>query len=311
LIQKSQKKAYFTGFWGGTSPADGCSVNTHLESKTMKKTLIAMALASLTLPALAQQKAPEPDYTISGNFGVFSDYRYRGISQTRLGPTVQGGVDFAHKSGFYLGNWNSNVSSVQLNGGSGGEMDFYGGYKTSVGSVGVDIGTLYYYYPGATITTSASNSAKLDNYDTQEIYLGLSFGPVSLKTSYSLTDYFGLNARTDEILGATAKATGDTKGTIYYDLSVSHEIFPKTVISAHAGRTEYKTWTNYSYSDYRIGISRDFDGWVIGLNYYTNSMNAATKSFNTNNTVLHGTAGSLAEKKLYKSAAVISLTKTF
>ncbi len=281
----------------------------------MKKTLLALTMAALTsgaaTSALAQPKAPEPDYTISGNFGLFSDYRYRGISQTRLEPAVQGGVDFTHKSGFYVGNWNSNVSSVQLNGGSGGEMDFYGGYKSTIGSIGVDVGTLYYYYPGASITTSSANKAEIDNYDTQEVYLGLSFGPVSFKTSYSLTDYFGLNSRTDELLGATAKSSGDTKGTIYYDVAVSHEIAPKTVISAHAGRTEFKTWTNYSYSDYRLGVTRDFDGWVVGLSYHTNSMNADTKSFNTNSAVMHGTAGSLAEKKLYKSAAVISLSKTF
>ncbi|MFN5792864.1 MAG: TorF family putative porin, partial [Burkholderiales bacterium] len=70
----------------------------------MKKTLVALSLAAMTLPALAQdKKAPEPDYTITGNFGLFSDYRFRGISQTDKKMAAQGGFDFAHKSGVYLG----------------------------------------------------------------------------------------------------------------------------------------------------------------------------------------------------------------
>ena len=53
---------------------------------------IGSGLASQAL-ALAQTKAPEPDYTLSYNVGVVSDYRYRGISQSARKPALQGGID--------------------------------------------------------------------------------------------------------------------------------------------------------------------------------------------------------------------------
>ena len=95
----------------------------------MKKTVLAITLAALTLPALAQdKKAPEPEFTISGNFGLFSDYRFRGVSQTDKKPAAQGGFDLAHKSGIYVGTWTSNVSQWTATGASQ-EIDLYGGFK--------------------------------------------------------------------------------------------------------------------------------------------------------------------------------------
>jgi uncharacterized protein (TIGR02001 family) len=140
----------------------------------MIPTLRACAAAVvLALPALAGAQSaakPEPEFTFTGNAGVFSDYRFRGMTQTNYGPAFQGGFDFAHKSGFYLGNWNSNVEQLLYNGASL-EMDFYGGYKTSFGDFGVDVGALYYFYP----KTGALGTAKIDN---TEIYVGGSYGQV-------------------------------------------------------------------------------------------------------------------------------------
>ncbi len=103
---------------------------------------------------------------------------------TGYGPAFQGGFDFAHKSGFYLGNWNSNVEQGLYNGASL-EMDFYGGYKGTVGDFGYDIGYIYYYYPksGAQGTTKVNNG---------ELYLGASYGPVSAKWYYGTTKFFWL-----------------------------------------------------------------------------------------------------------------------
>ena len=54
-------------------------------------------------------------------------------------PAFQGGFDVAHSSGFYVGNWNSNVEQGLFNGASL-EMDFYGGYKGTFGAFGYDVG---------------------------------------------------------------------------------------------------------------------------------------------------------------------------
>jgi uncharacterized protein (TIGR02001 family) len=155
---------------------------------------IAAAFAALSGNALAQTaapaaapaaaKAPEPDYTLSGNLGIFSDYRFRGVSQTNKLPAIQGGVDLALKNGLYLGNWNSNVDSTMYNGASI-EMDFYGGYKATFGDFGLDVGGIYYYYPG-TGANPALVSAK-----NGELYIGGSWGPLTAKYNYAVTDFFG------------------------------------------------------------------------------------------------------------------------
>ena len=113
----------------------------------MRKSVLSVAVAAaLAIPALAAAQAPAPAPSpITGNMTIASDYRFRGISQTYTGPAIQGGVDYAHASGLYLGNWNSNVSSILFSGGSGIEMDFYGGWKKSFGDFGLDVGSIYYY----------------------------------------------------------------------------------------------------------------------------------------------------------------------
>ena len=172
----------------------------------MKKALVAAAVAAAcSAPLLALAQAPaakaEPEFTISGNLTIGSDYRFRGFSQTDYQPTIQGGVDFAHKSGFYLGNWNSNVSSTLYNG-APIEMDFYGGYKHSFGDFGLDVGVIYYYYPG---TGEYNPDFEAKNF---EAYIGGSWGPASVKYYYAFTDFFGV------------KAPGyNTKGSQYVDIS--------------------------------------------------------------------------------------------
>jgi uncharacterized protein (TIGR02001 family) len=275
----------------------------------MKKTLVALSLAAMTLPALAQdKKAPEPDYTITGNAGIFSDYRFRGISQTRLAPAFQGGFDYAHKSGFYAGNWNSSVSSHQFQAGSGLEMDFYAGFKKEIAGIGFDLGTIYYYYPGAEITNAGT---KLGKYNNHEVYVGLAYGPVSFKTSYAISNYFGLKGTNDDFLGATNLANStDSKGTIYYDLSFSKEIAEKITLVAHYGKTAYSSYKQLDYDDYKIGVNIDVNGWILGLAYINNSgLTTTGKTFTTNSADTG--ADPLPEKKLYKSGGVISLTKTF
>ena len=83
-----------------------------------RSTLAALAIASL-LPAAALAQttpaaaaAPESEFTFTGNLGLYSQYVFRGISQTNEKPAVQGGFDLGHKSGFYVGTWASNQSWI-------------------------------------------------------------------------------------------------------------------------------------------------------------------------------------------------------
>ncbi|MGB2902975.1 MAG: TorF family putative porin, partial [Candidatus Dechloromonas phosphoritropha] len=251
----------------------------------MNKSLVALALAgAFALPALAQTassergEAPSAEeeaspHTITGNMTIATDYRFRGISQTFGKPAIQGGVDYLHESGIYVGNWNSNVNEATGFSGGSVEMDFYGGWKKSFDDFGVDIGVLYYYYPGtSTGFYSPCNfktvpfSCATGRVDNTEIYLGLSWKTLSFKWSHALSDYFSIP---------------DTSGTNYFDLSGSYDFGEGWGINAHVGYTDLRDFRSFTgndgkYTDWKIGVTKDISGWVIGLAYVdTNAKGSA------------------------------------
>ena len=74
--------------------------------------LVAMPTFAQTSTEAAAAAAPQSPWAFTANIGLFSDYRFRGISQTDKKPALQGCFDVAHSSGLYAGNWNSNVDSA-------------------------------------------------------------------------------------------------------------------------------------------------------------------------------------------------------
>ena len=104
----------------------------------MNKTLLAMsvALAASAAPTIVAAQ-------VSFNVGATSDYRYRGVSQSRLKPAVSAGVDYA-AGALYVGAWASTIKWVKDGGGDGSvELDLYAGYKGELAKdVGFDVGVL-------------------------------------------------------------------------------------------------------------------------------------------------------------------------
>jgi uncharacterized protein (TIGR02001 family) len=202
---------------------------------------------------LAQTKAPEPDYTASVNVGGVTDYRYRGISQSRLKPAIQGGADFAHKSGFYIGTWASSIKWVKDAGGdANAEVDLYGGYKFTAGPVGLDVGVLRYLYPGSALPV---------NPDTTELYVASTWGPATLKYSHAVTDLFGFF---------------DSKNSYYVDLNATFETgFWGLTFTPHIGYQRVANNSNFSYTDWSLGLGKDFgNGISASLAYVdTNTSN--------------------------------------
>jgi len=153
---------------------------TFLEIVVERK-LIAALVASVCLAPLvasaqtAAPAAPASPHTLTGNFTLASDYRFRGISQTFKLPTVQGGIDYSHASGFYLGTWASNVSGLQYTNGAALEMDFYGGFKiTPATDWTIDLGVLHYNYPGAFWNNTAPSTGKTA-FNNTEVYAALGY----------------------------------------------------------------------------------------------------------------------------------------
>jgi uncharacterized protein (TIGR02001 family) len=243
------------------------------------KLILAALAATLTfgaLPALAQ------DSTLAFNVSATSDYRYRGISQTRLKPAVQGGIDYAHSSGFYVGTWASTIKWVKDFGGdSKVEVDLYGGYKTEIApGMTMDVGALTYIYPSNKLNPSAN---------TTEIYGALGYGPVTTKLSYAVTDTFG---------------NLDSKNSWYLDVSAGFEIMDGWTLAPHVGyqriRGPFKK--DASYTDYSLALSKDFSGLVPSI--------AVVGTDADKNFYVPGPEGN-STKFLGKSAVVVSLKYNF
>lgn len=266
----------------------------------MKKLMLAVAVTgAFSMSARAQTAepapaaAPTPEHTFTANVSVVSDYRFRGISQTYKQPAVQGGFDYSHSSGFYLGNWNSNVSGNSYNNGAGLEMDLYGGYKFApVQDLNMDIGLLYYYYPGAEIGTTGVK------YNNGEIYVSGTYKWFTAKYNYGLTDFFGLRSQT-----APVAARGDSKGSGYLDLSANFDVYEKTTLTLHVGRQWIHNYSELNYTDYKIGIARDFGFATLGLALV--GTNADSKLYTVSN------SSGTGSRELGTTTAVLSLSKTF
>ena len=239
--------------------------NPALEPKMTKKTL---TLAALTLVSGAVFAQAAPETTLTFNAGVVTDYRYRGITQSRNEAAVQGGVDYAHKSGFYVGAWASTIKWIADYSYSGGtktgtdisgnlELDVYGGYKFDLAKdVTMDVGFLRYQYVGNTLEkTGGTARSNYGDANTNEVYTAITIGPITAKYSYSLGDLFGYI---------------DSKGSGYFDLSANFEVIPTWTVTPHFGRqTVTAARYNASYNDMALTVTKDLGkGLSASLGYY-------------------------------------------
>jgi uncharacterized protein (TIGR02001 family) len=207
----------------------------------MKKTLLALAALS-ALAAAPAVHAEEEASMFSFNVGAVSDYRYRGISQTRLKPALQGGADVALPAGFYVGTWLSTIKWIKdAGGGANVEWDLYGGWKNEiVKDVTLDVGVLRYQYPSADLATSPN---------TTELYAAVSYGPATLKYSHSVTNLFGFS---------------DSKNSGYLDLSATFDVGGGFSLAPHVGYQKVRHNGDFSYTDVSLALSKEFVKGLTG-----------------------------------------------
>jgi|KBSMisStandDraft_5_1062788.scaffolds.fasta_scaffold158161_2 uncharacterized protein (TIGR02001 family) len=228
------------------------------------------ALAQTPPPPPAPAPAPAPptpDWTFTGNVGIFSQYVFRGISQTNEKPALQGGFDLGHKSGFYLGTWLSNVSWISdgnPDASASVEWDMYGGYKFELPAEFVlDLGALYYYYPG-------SYPSGYTKPDTTELYAALTWKWFTAKYSYSVNNKtFGFP---------------DSRGSDYWELNGTYDIVDKVndaigkvTVFGHIGKQKFKNNGFYDYGDWKVGISTEVYGVTVGI--YGTDTDAETTAY--------------------------------
>ena len=243
---------------------------------TLKQCAAAVGLAVLGLssvPALAQEQPAE--HQVSYNAAITSDYRYRGLSQTRLDPALQGGVDYVHgPTGLYVGTWLSTIKWTKDLGGDGNiEWDIYGGKRGQLtADLSYDVGGLYYYYPDNGLNPRAN---------TFELYGRLGFGPAYVKYSHATTNLFG---------------TADSKRSGYLDVGADVDAGKGFIVNLHVGRQRVENNSAFSYTDYKLGVTKDFGVATLSLAWIKANTDAYL---------------SPEGKNLGKSAAVLTLSKTF
>jgi uncharacterized protein (TIGR02001 family) len=246
----------------------------NLTTKLSLAAALTLALGTVGAPAAQAEEAAAP-YTLTGNVALTSDYRYRGLSQTRLKPAQQGGADYTHTAtGLYAGVWASTIKWIDDFGGDAKvEIDLYGGKRGEIATdITYDVGGLYYYYPSNGLPVSAN---------TFEVYGQLGWGPAYIKYSHSTTNLFG---------------TADSKGSGYLDIGANVEIATGLTLNLHAGRQRVANNSIYTYNDYKVGLTKDLGFASVQLAL----VKAQTDAYL-----------SPQGKNLGKSGAVLTISKTF
>ncbi|MTV42002.1 TorF family putative porin [Duganella radicis] len=224
----------------------------HPQAARRRALFAAAVVAAFATSAVRAEEAPAavPDNAVSFNAVAVSDYRYRGISQTRLRPALQGGGDYVNNpTGLYAGAWASTITWIKDAGGDGSvELDLYAGKRGQLSAeVSYDAGVLTYVYASNALPVSA---------DTTEIYGQLGYGPAYMKYSHAVTNLFGF---------------ADSKQSGYLDVGANIDAGGGWTVNLHGGHQKVKRNDAASYTDWKLGVSRDFGAFsgalaVIGTN---------------------------------------------
>lgn len=218
----------------------------------MRRNLLILGLgltgAFAGTPALAEDLGG--GFTINGGATVVSDYRFRGISQSDRRFALQGTFTLGHESGFYATVWGSSIDDY-VAAGADAELDLIAGYRRTFGGTTLDVGVLYYYYPG-------SGNA---NTDFVEPYVSVAhtFGPVTAKATAAYAPS----------QSALTVGAGD-EDNLYLAGDLSATI-PDTPVSltAHVGHSFGPSYLTIGdeYTDWSLGASVAWRNLSFGLAY--------------------------------------------
>lgn len=303
--------------------------------KTVISGLVAAACVAGSISVQAQTPAPAAtpaapasDHTFTGNVGLYSQYIFRGLTQTNRQPALQGGFDYGHSSGFYLGTWASNISWLkenfstaappvvtgQYNTGGSLEWDFYGGYKSTFGKSDFtyDLGLLYYYYPGSVKSVAqgcgyGSLPLSCPKANTTEIYGALGWKWITLKYSHSIDNKtFGVP---------------NSSGTGYLELNADVPLGESGLTAnLHWGRQQYKgsivgfptvafpqsNSNVYTYSDWKIGVS-----YALPKDFTVGAFASGTSGASTFGYGAVTEPGGVYPRNIAKTTGTVFVKKTF
>jgi uncharacterized protein (TIGR02001 family) len=239
--------------------------------------LLGLSLAFLATPALADETDPPAAVTINGTATVVSDYRFRGISQTNKRPALQGSITLTHKSGVYASVWGSSIDDYVAAGGDQ-ELDLIVGFKKSFGGTTVDVGGLYYYYPGSSGIIPGYNSDFFEPYAA----VSQAIGPVTAKATVNYAP---------KSKALAFRAGVSKEDNLYGALDLSSAI-PNTPVSlsAHLGHNFTRSFLSggVKYTDWALGATYTYKAFTLGVSYVDTNATLFSGIPNANRNITKG-----------------------
>jgi uncharacterized protein (TIGR02001 family) len=218
--------------------------------------LLSLSLAGLAAGLAAPAAAADlgHGFTIAGGATLVSDYRFRGISQTDRRFAIQGTFTISHGSGFYATMWSSSIDDYVADGGDA-EVDLIGGWHHIWHGTTLDMGVLYYYYPGSGQIIHGYDSDFVEPY----VSIAHAFGPVTAKATANYAPR------------QSALSVGNGKEDNLYlagDLSaaIPHSSLTLTGHLGHSFGPSYLTIGD-GYTDWNVGASYAVGPLTLGIQY--------------------------------------------
>jgi len=227
--------------------------------KSLLATLVAGSILGWAAVASADQEplVPAPEGKFIGNVTFATQYWFRGLKQTNDGTgAIQGGIEYDHPSGLYLGAWGSNSQVTQSpidtkTATASVEMDFSAGYRNAFAfddKATYDVGLNYVYYPGTQKATY--------NFDWLD-FIGkvgydLDFAQPSVKLIYSPDMQY------------------ESGSAFYVSGDIPIPVGKYFTVSLHGGHQwvdDNRRFGLPDYSDYGIGIGTNIAGLDLMLQY--------------------------------------------
>jgi len=197
-----------------------------MQNAIIKKTTLAAVLVTGTMFTTVAQAIE-----VTGNIGASTDYIWRGNTQSGGEASMSGGLDADFGNGLAVGTWVGSLGDNEDSDDANYELDVYASYSFEVSGVGVELGYIYYAYPGVAD----------DDSDFEDMYISLGYGPASL-SYYEMID--AENADTD--------ASEATYLSVDYELALPGD-FTATL---HYGNEEFDDGTPDD-EDTSVSISKD------------------------------------------------------
>ena len=214
-------------------------------------------LAAAASPFLALHQAHAADMAgFNLTIAETSNYIFRGISQSDNHAALQGSLEFHVPFGLYAGVWASTIDFNDAPTNSRSEVDYYGGYRVSLGKWSLDFGGMYYAYP------DGKSSYRFAEYYGKVAY------PVSDTLSWNgqaiySPDFFGENSH----------------GT-YFQTGLANQFMDWLSGDANIGRQSAKDLddtanSGFPYNTWNAGVTMTYSKLALDLRYSDASLSKA------------------------------------